>query len=337
MTMRYFLPNFVFQASFWLLICGAYKACERPIKRFTLVNFILFYAILHLIFTFVISSYQYRFTLGVFSAMISSYWMFWCLYRYGFSKYKASTCLIFVSIVLLTVASLIKVFDLNWQGANAFYQDQTIKSQWLIITVFVSQLLFNFAFAIMVGEIRNDRNKLGQAQLLKMNDALTKEKERAEVHSKMKSEFLANMSHEIRTPLNGVIGCLGLLQNTHLSAQQQQYRELAHASANSLLGVINDILDFSKIESGKLEINTELVDLLALVDSVAKSFAIELGKKPVMLFIDSHKLFHYELNLDPVRLRQILNNLISNAIKFTKQGHVILSLSSYENEQGSIT
>ena len=333
---KFILPNFVLQTSFWLILYGTYQACEQQIYKFAFFNFIFGYSVLHLIFTFFIPSYQFRFTLGIFTALISLVWMFWGLYRYSNGKYKISTRLIFLSITILVSVSLVKVFDLNWGAVNTLNQDESFKSQWFIIAFFMCQLLFNFAFAIMVGEIRHYKNKLSKEQLVNMNIALSKENERAEAHSKLKSEFLANMSHEIRTPINGVIGCLDLLQSTNLSTQQLQYTELAHASANSLLGVINDILDFSKIESGKLAINPEQIDLLALLDSVAKSFAIELSQKPVTLYVDCHQVMHHTLLLDPVRLRQILNNLLSNAIKFTKQGHVQLSLSSQKNAQGKV-
>lgn len=334
--LKYIIPNFVVQTAFWLILYGTYQACEQQIHKPTLFNFIFSYAALHIIFTFVIPSYQFRFTLGVLTAMTSLIWMFWGLHRYSYGKYKISTRLIFLSISILISVSLVTVFDVNWGDADTLHQDESLKAQWFIISMFISQLLFNFAFAIMVGEIRHYKNKLSKEQLVNMNIALSKENERAEAHSKLKSEFLANMSHEIRTPINGVIGCLDLLQSTKLSTQQLQYTELAHASANSLLGVINDILDFSKIESGKLAINPEQIDLLALLDSVAKSFAIELSQKPVTLYVDCHQVMHHTLLLDPVRLRQILNNLLSNAIKFTKQGHVQLSLSSQKNTQGKV-
>jgi len=334
--LKYVLPNFVVQASFWLILLGTYHACRKSPPKLALTIFILGYAIAHLNATFIYASYQLRFLLGVVTGMISLSWVLWCLYKYSLGRFKVSSVLISMSVLILLVMSLNKVADINWQGVDSLQQDDSIKAQVFIIALFMSQLLFNFAFAIMTGEIRNNKNKTFQKQLIDANTALKNEKERAENHSNLKSEFLANMSHEIRTPINGVIGCLELLKNTSLSKQQDQFTELAHASANSLLGVINDILDFSKIESGKLEINNEPVELLAVLDSVAKSFAIALSQKSVMLIVDCHKTSHYNLKLDPVRVRQILNNLLSNAIKFTEQGHVKVELSSEQKDDGRV-
>lgn len=334
--LRYVLPNFVIQTSFLLILHGTYKACGQPTPSRVLLAFFGCYVFCHLVFTFVFPSYHLRFTLGVTTAVIFLSWVLWCLYQHSKGRYRASSFLILLSVMILFVVSFNKAIDMNLQGVSHLQQDDSIKAQWFIIALFMSQLLFNFAFAIMTGEIRNYKNKQFQKQLITTNEALKLEKERAETHSKLKSEFLANMSHEIRTPINGVIGCLELLQSTQLSGQQDQYAELACASANSLLGVINDILDFSKIESGKLEINSEPVELLPLLDSVAKSFAIVLSNKPVMLFVDCHDLSHHTLKLDPVRMRQILNNLLSNAIKFTHQGHVELVLSSQLQQDGRV-
>ena len=335
-ALKYVLPNFVVQASFGFILLGTYRACEQRIPIAAVSTFITCYVMLHLTLTFIYPSYPLRFTLGVTTVVIFLSWVLWCLYRYSQGRFKVSSFLILLSVVILFVVSFNKIIDMNWQGVKNLQQDDSVKAQWFIIAMFMSQLLFNFAFAIMTGEIRNNKNKSVQKKLISANDALKIEKVRAEKHSKLKSEFLANMSHEIRTPINGVIGCLELLQNTTLSKQQDQYTELAHASANSLLGVINDILDFSKIESGKLEINIEPIELLALLDSVAKSFAISLSNKPVMLFVDCHQVTHHNLLLDPVRVRQILNNLLSNAIKFTEQGHVKLELMSELQESGRV-
>ncbi|TLX45342.1 hypothetical protein C1E24_19490 [Pseudoalteromonas phenolica] len=335
-ALKYVLPNFVVQTSFLFILQGTYRACEQRVPKVELATFITCYVVLHLFLTFIYPSYPLRFTLGVTTVVIFLSWVLWCLYRYSRGRFKVSSFLILLSVVILFAVSFNKIIDVNWQGVTNLQQDDSIKAQWFIIALFMSQLLFNFAFAIMTGEIRNNKNKSVQKQLISANEALKIEKARAEKHSKLKSEFLANMSHEIRTPINGVIGCLELLQNTALSKQQDQYTELAHASANSLLGVINDILDFSKIESGKLEIHNEPVELLALLDSVAKSFAIALSNKPVMLFVDCHQVTHHNLQLDPVRVRQILNNLLSNAIKFTEKGHVKLELKSELQEGGRV-
>ncbi len=146
----------------------------------------------------------------------------------------------------------------------------------------------------------------------------------AEDSLRLKSEFLASMSHEIRTPMNGVLGMLGLLGNSELSKQQKHYLELASSSAHSLLDLLNDILDFSKIEAGKIDIENVDFNLTELFCNVSESFAFKAQKKGVELVLDVASLSDVEVSADPTRIRQILTNLISNAIKFTERGEVVV-------------
>lgn len=144
--------------------------------------------------------------------------------------------------------------------------------------------------------------------------------------SKIKSEFLANMSHEIRTPMNGVIGFTDLLSKTGLSEEQSDYVTTIHSSASSLLTIINDILDFSKIESGKLNIETIRFNLDDMMDEIITMFApMAYQKNLELIYQPSTELPNYILG-DPSRIRQILVNLISNAIKFTRQGQIIIRI-----------
>jgi len=186
--------------------------------------------------------------------------------------------------------------------------------------------------------------KFAQEELKKTNEELhlatnyaNMMAKKADEANRAKSEFLANMSHEIRTPLNGVIGFTELLKNTTLSGTQKTYIEKAHTSAKLLMDLINDILDFSKIEAGKLELDEVKTDILELTANITNVIEQKAYQKDLDIKLNIEDDVPRFAVIDPVRLRQVLINLLGNAAKFTEQGYIELSLEFEKNsgEQNS--
>ncbi len=191
-------------------------------------------------------------------------------------------------------------------------------------------------------ELYNYRRQLEQmvedrtAELQQTNEQLRQEKDRAESATRTKSAFLANMSHEIRTPLNGVVGMLGILEGTSLDENQKELVSTIRVSSDSLLGIINDILDFSKIESGQIALEHIDFDLKQLLSEIERILKLKADEKSLELKIETDPLLPLYFNGDSFRIKQVLLNLTSNAVKFTSKGSVRIKVDMLAKEGNKV-
>ncbi|AIW20992.1 response regulator [Vibrio coralliilyticus] len=187
-------------------------------------------------------------------------------------------------------------------------------------------------------EISQLTDKYNQcAEQLRVNyQQIIESKEKAEIANVKKSEFLANMSHEIRTPMNGIVGVAELLKETKPNEVQRNYVDILLTSSHTLLDIINDILDFSKIEAGHFELDPTKFDLKSLIQQQANEYSIRAKQQELFFDCNIDPAVPQEIEADSVRLKQVINNLIGNALKFTHRGYVELNIKLLENETGNL-
>jgi len=207
-------------------------------------------------------------------------------------------------------------------GENVLYEAQRLTRDGRLIDVQLKSAIFKDISGNLAGLIAIHRD----ITLRKKAEEELQKREAAEAATRAKSEFLANMSHEIRTPMNAIMGLTELMLRTDLTTKQQEYLNKVQISSRSLLGIINDILDFSKIESGKLEIEYTDFNLEDVLDNLSSMTSLKAQEKGLEVLFNIDRQVPIDLVGDPLRLGQVLINLTGNAVKFTEEGEIVVSV-----------
>ena len=254
----------------------------------------------------------------------------------GFRSYRlGNKTALFYIIAQMIFLSTSFIFSLMTEG---FLQYSLLARHGVVVGSMIEIILFALALAYKIKLLEQDRVKLInqakeelEAKVQERTYELQHEKKRVEDALAFRSKFLSNMSHELRTPLNGVLGLTQAVLKTDLNEKQREMLNQVNISSDILLGIINDILDLSKIEAGKMHIEKAPLNIKVLMDTLVNLFALKVKEKNIVLEVEYKNMDNANYLGDALRISQIMNNLISNAIKFTEEGGVYIVITALRN------